>query len=425
MAVNIIDETPTDFALLQLARKAELFRLSKRRFIAEDLSYLILVPTLRCNLSCSYCQVSRVAEQAKGFDWSRATLEAIFAFIDKQNLSAIKIEFQGGEPLLALDHLKAVRNFCRAKFVECEFVVCTNLQSVSPEAWDFLALPDVKISTSIDCTLALHEKQRMGSKASINEFVFNLDFAINTLGPDKISALPTIDPSCLPLPVELLDTYSRWSIYSIFLRPVANYGFARRKHDATSLPDSWFDFHRSVVTEMIRRNYTEGEQFEEFYFTHCLRRMIRADTNGHVDLRNPNILGQDYIVIDYDGSLYPTDEARMLTRTGQIDLSVGDVFRGKDTDKLATLNSNSSMDSDPDCKVCEFQPYCGRDTIDDLSRYGTISMRRTETAFCRKHMYLFSLAQELLVSEDPAVQHSIALWFGIPAWDPLLAKPVL
>src|SRR5262249_41839291 len=35
---------------------------------AEGISYLILVPTLRCNLACDYCQVSRAAEGAKGFD---------------------------------------------------------------------------------------------------------------------------------------------------------------------------------------------------------------------------------------------------------------------------------------------------------------------------------------------------------------------
>ena len=40
----------------------------------RKIGYLILIPTLRCNLSCSYCQVSRAPEKAKGYDWDEDTL---------------------------------------------------------------------------------------------------------------------------------------------------------------------------------------------------------------------------------------------------------------------------------------------------------------------------------------------------------------
>lgn len=32
-----------------------------RTYIPDQLAYLIIIPTLRCNLTCSYCQVSRAA----------------------------------------------------------------------------------------------------------------------------------------------------------------------------------------------------------------------------------------------------------------------------------------------------------------------------------------------------------------------------
>ncbi|PRX08513.1 UNVERIFIED_ORG: hypothetical protein BCL66_11049 [Martelella mediterranea] len=44
---------------------------------ASKLDFVILVPTLRCNLSCDYCQVSRVSEHARGFDWSEEQLQAV------------------------------------------------------------------------------------------------------------------------------------------------------------------------------------------------------------------------------------------------------------------------------------------------------------------------------------------------------------
>ena len=41
------------------------YRRSARRFAPQNMNYLILVPTLRCNLACSYCQVSRENGGAK------------------------------------------------------------------------------------------------------------------------------------------------------------------------------------------------------------------------------------------------------------------------------------------------------------------------------------------------------------------------
>ena len=49
----------------------------------RNIGYLILIPTLRCNLSCSYCQVSRAPEKAKGFDWSDETLARFEEFVKK------------------------------------------------------------------------------------------------------------------------------------------------------------------------------------------------------------------------------------------------------------------------------------------------------------------------------------------------------
>lgn len=85
-----------------LSDRAVQYRKQKRRYVGTKIDYLILVPTLRCNLSCSYCQVSRASENAQGFDWSSKIEAAVLIFLDSLDTKKIKIEFQGGEPLLAL-----------------------------------------------------------------------------------------------------------------------------------------------------------------------------------------------------------------------------------------------------------------------------------------------------------------------------------
>lgn len=410
-------------SLAALERRASLYRAAQRSFIPDEIGYLILVPTLRCNLSCSYCQVSRVSETAIGFDWGEKELKAVKRFIaSKASAKKLTIEFQGGEPLLALSALDEIRQFGLEHTENVEFIVCSNLQTLPKESFEFLSNNDVKISTSFDGTAALHRAQRMQSDDQMSAFLKNVEEVITRFGREKLSALPTLDPLNLPSAEEIVDGFVSLGLDSLFLRPIANYGFARKAHKAETLPDKWYDFYRKVVKEIIRRNYQGGSRLEEFYLTICLKRMLRSDFNNHVDLRNPNIFGSDYLVIDFDGTLYPTDEARMLTRTRQIDLSIGDVFGGIDQKKLSILNSAPSNFGDRFCDVCKHQSYCGRDPIDDLSRYARIDLPRNETEFCRRHTFMFGLIEEMLSSSDEATKHSLAIWLGIPNWDHFLGE---
>ncbi len=79
------------------------YKKSARNFISNELNYFIIIPTLRCNLTCSYCQVSRAAENAKGFDWSVDQFDKFLSFFNENSGFNPKVEIQGGEPLLIFD----------------------------------------------------------------------------------------------------------------------------------------------------------------------------------------------------------------------------------------------------------------------------------------------------------------------------------
>src|SRR3546814_20149246 len=79
----------------------------------------------------------------------------------------------------------------------------------------------------------------------------------------------------------------------------------------------------------MERNWADrAHVLEESYLSICLRRIFQPGRDRHVDLRNPNPMGIDYIVVDYDGIVYPTDEARMLARSGVVDLAIGHFATG-------------------------------------------------------------------------------------------------
>ncbi len=402
---------PSDDELAQLSHRG---RVIARRAVAGPLDYLILVPTLRCNLACSYCQVSRAALDSTGFDWSEQSTFAVERLLDGLETTAVKIEFQGGEPTLRLDLVERIIARCE-RFAERSIVICTNLSKLTPALLRMLENPDVSISTSLDGGKFLHGRQRTKTPALTDAFYTNLEAVISRFGPDKISALPTLDQAALPDSDALIDAYLEHGIHSIHLRPVNYQGFARKRHpNSATNHDEWWAYHEAFVHNLIVRNFSDHSRvIEEFYFSLCLRRMFRIGLDRHVDLRNPSPLGFDYLVVDFDGKLYPTDEARMLARSGIVDLSIGHIERGIDGERRDVINANSTSIGDPACDACTYQPFCGRDLIDDISRYGRIDMPRHETFFCQKQLHMFDLCVRLIFSEDPAVRYSLARWLGL------------
>ncbi|WP_066793510.1 His-Xaa-Ser system radical SAM maturase HxsB [Sphingomonas soli] len=417
--------TPSDLAFLKaeghaidpqdrLGDVAYLYNLAERATFAEQLDYLILVPTLRCNLSCSYCQVSRAGLNQPGFDWDDATLTAVLEMLDTLPSPRIKIEFQGGEPTLRPDLIRAVIERCE-RFEERQFVICTNLQRVDDEILALFERPDLYISTSLDGDALTHQRNRTATDSNTDLFLHNLKAVIDRYGPHKISALPTIDPTAPPDIDTLIDSYAGLGFDSIFLRPINFQGFARKRHSASREQDAaWRAYHERFVRRIIERNWRDRSTvLEETYTSICLRRIFQPGAERHVDLRNPNPLGIDYVVIDHDGTVYPTDEARMLSRSGVIDLSIGDVISGWQSEQRDLLNAHASNFDDPACQRCTYQPYCGRDLVDDISRYGRIDMPRLETEFCRRHLHLFDFLFELIYDNDPATRYSLSRWLRL------------
>ncbi|MBL4539721.1 MAG: His-Xaa-Ser system radical SAM maturase HxsB [Oceanicaulis sp.] len=402
---------------------AQLRGLADRFARTEPLSYFIVVPTLRCDLRCGYCQVSRVNADRQGFDWTREILENTARLIDQAQPGPVQIEFQGGEPLLRTDLIETLICIVSERRPGSRFVLCTNLSEINVEAWRLFEREDVYISTSLDGPRNVHQKNRTANVERTDRFFDNLSQVIRRCGIDRVSALPTIDYRDPPSPREIIETYSSFGLRSIYLRPVNYQGFARKAHSSVRADAaSWNAYHRSFVEEMIAFNAETDTVLEEYYLTTCLKRCLRSGENSHVDLRNPNRYGIDYIVVDYDGAIYPTDEARMLSRSGVIDLRIGDVSDGFEPSNptLNALNAGSANNLDPDCIHCAFQAACGVDLIDDISRYGRRDLPRPDTFFCQRQTAMFDLAWKLLLDRSPAIRHSVCAWLDIPFTDQAL-----
>ncbi|MCB0406956.1 MAG: His-Xaa-Ser system radical SAM maturase HxsB [Bdellovibrionales bacterium] len=388
------DETE-HWKLLALAKRVK-DRLSRTK---QGLSYIIIIPTLRCDLSCTYCQVSRAPLHAKGFDWDEEKLSRFSNFLDGLQGDKVKIEFQGGEPTLRPDLIKQIISMGEERFPESEFVICTNLMSVTKEMAEIYRRPNVYISTSIDGPEDVMASNRTHNQKSAKQFFENFKHIKYCYGIHKVSALPTITEEMLRDPKALIDLYLSLGFSSIFLRPVNYMGFARKTFKELSKDVAkWNQFYREAIEYIVQIN--KDTFFEEFYFSLVLKNIFQIDDHGFVDFRSPNFFLSDYCVIDFDGRIYPSDEARMLSRTGHVDLSLGEMGGPIDKEKLRNLNWHSMNQVDSDCLHCAYMPFCGVDMIDDLSRYNRIDSPKLDTWFCMRHMMIFDLIFEKVASKD-------------------------
>lgn len=383
-------------------KKALRYRGNKR------LNYLIVVPTLRCNLTCSYCQVSRANEKAKGYDWSPETTNKFVEYVTANASEDVKIEFQGGEPSLRLDIVTDIVDRIKRTKPNASFVICTNLSNISKEFLNLINRDDFFISSSLDGPPQIHKSRRTLDAKNTNQFFNNLDFILSEFGSRKISLLPTIvDYSRIN---ETIDFFYEKRLPEIFLRPVNYQGFARKKFsDASQDTVTWSKTYLKALDYISHKNLNSEHKLVETWLSIHLNRIFKQRSQDYVDLRNPNFLGKDYLVVDYDGKFYPTDESRMLSRIGLIDLSIGDLCDGVDEKKVNMLNVKSSNLDDPMCTKCSYQSFCGVDNIDNISRYGTIDISTENTHFCKIHMNIFDYIFKKLADRDEAFLQTSSL----------------
>jgi len=379
--------------LLALKVRTKLARLS-------DFTGLhILVVTLRCEHSCPYCQVSRQSDDKRTFDMSWETANKALDLVFRSPSSAIKIEFQGGEPLLNFDLVRSVvveaerRNSGTNK--DLQFVIASNLALLSDEILGFCRDHDVHFSVSLDGPAELHNKNRPRPGGNSHEMATSGIARVREfLGPDRIAALMTTTVDSLSRVREIIDEYLRLGFEGVFLRPLSPYGFAIKTKSYNRYGvDEWLKFYWEGLDYILELN-SNGVPFVEYYAATVLTKMLSPIEPGYVDLMSPAGIGIAAVVYNYDGDVYASDESRMLAEMGDKTFRLGNVHReGYEeiflSDALLDPLEESFLGSAPMCSDCAFEPYCGADPVYHHKTQGSYVGRKPISGFCQRNMDIF------------------------------------
>jgi His-Xaa-Ser system radical SAM maturase HxsB len=376
----------------------------------------LFVVTLRCDHSCQYCQVSRVSEDRAAFDMSRETADRAIGLMLESPSQQLKVEFQGGEPLLNFDLIRyivlEVERLSDGRKVQ--FLITSNLSPLTDEILEFAAAHNIFFSTSLDGPADLHNRNRPrpGSDSHARALA-GIERIRRRLGHDAVAALMTSTAESLKQPEAIIDEYVRLGFDSIFLRFISPYGFAAKTAKRIGYEtDEFIEFFKRGLGYIVSLNQ-RGTMIRETYSTLLLQRMLTPYATGYVDLQSPAGIGISVLAYNYDGGVYAADEGRMLAEMGDQTFRLGDVQDSYEEliaqSPLLSTISNTMLEGLPGCCDCALLPYCGSDPVFHHRTQGDIVGHRPTSAFCRRNMEIMRHLIRLL-EDEPQTAAVLRAW---------------
>jgi His-Xaa-Ser system radical SAM maturase HxsB len=393
-----------------------------KKFFLDGFARLhIFVVTLRCEHSCHYCQVSRVSSDRPRYDMSAESASLALDLVFQSPATHLKIEMQGGEPLLNFDRIRQIVTEAEqraARAEKCvEFVVTTNLACLDDEMLTFFAEHSVFISTSLDGPADLHNANRPRPGGDSHARTIDGIRRVRAhLSDDRVAALMTTTRRTLSRGRDVVDEYLAQGFRSVFLRPLSPFGFASKTAGATAYGvDEFLNFYFETLDYILAVN-AAGTFFAETYAQLLLRRIFTPFPTGYVDLQSPAGAAIGAVVFNYDGDVYASDEARMLAEMGDRSFRLGNVhcddyesiFSGPVVRRLV---ESSVIESIPGCCDCAFLPFCGSDPVFNYATQGDLMGHQPSSAFHEKN---FAIIKYLIKrhDEDPVARAVFRSWIA-------------
>lgn len=368
----------------------------------------MIVPTLRCDHTCKYCQVSRASVEASGYDLDPSLIVEIVSTIKKLSSPPYKIEIQGGEPLLRFDLIQEIYEQCAETLgsTEFEMVIASSLSVLNERMLEWSRERNITFSVSLDGEEVVHNSNRiLGHGLAYSKTVSGINATKRHLGPGRVATVTTVTRDLIRNPASIVKAHLALGLTDMFIRPVSPYGFAQKPSFTFSMTE-YFEFYAALMDEILRLN-TQGTNIVEHAAAIHIKRIFNPGFSGYADLKSPSGVVLNSILFNYDGRVYGSDESRMLQKVNlDVEFSAGSIKAlsfAKSPYYNAVLSSSFNF-AIPGCDTCAYQPFCGADPCQNISVQGEPVGDRSYSTFCQYHKGMFRFLMNCISEGGPKAE---------------------
>lgn len=348
-------------------------------------SYILkLIPTLRCNLNCSYCFSNNKSSE---FDMSVETAKSAIDFFLKhfntfENCDYIVDLSGAGEPLLRLDFLleinKYVKEIEKEKKIHIYCQLVTNGMLLTPEISKLIQEAGIIFGVSLDGDKK-DSKNRKGLDYSIVEK--NID-AVKY--KDFFGLAATYDGVNNDI-VSIFKTLNQFEPSVIGIKPVrlpSSCNNSINEENIEKILYSYKNFADYLYAELNKDDFSVWNRFinGEDYFARFLKIMVRKNK-----VRYRCSAGVNSFAVDSGGNIL-----------------ICPVFMGIDKYKLGTITEGFNQvklkeikalyaDNNEKCRTCWARNACAGECF-NVSYINTGNLRTPNETMCKLKQYLIQLS---------------------------------
>ncbi|MFA5139130.1 MAG: radical SAM protein [Elusimicrobiota bacterium] len=373
----------------------------------------VMALTSECDAACGYCSAGSSGKGGKrmSLETARRTVEFIFSTPGPE----ITIEFQGGEPLLNWPALEFTvlfsKKLAEASGRRLHLSLITNFTAMDEGRLSFLAREGVSLCTSLDGPREVHDANRgAGSHEKVCHWLGRVK-KLRESGEfpmDPPNAVCTVTRAALGRGRDIVDEFVRLGLERVQLGPLDFLGRARSSWGEVGYrPAEFVEFYRAALDRILELNASGTRAYEKA----ALIFLIRILRQEH--WRYPNVDVLCRLAYGPDGSIYPSDEARLLAANGDAVFRMGNVADARYADLLghpaAKLSVASAyFGSRPRCSRCVWAPYCRISPAIHYAAQGDPWGRLPSSDRCAIHLGVFGLIFERL--RDAAKRKALESW---------------
>jgi His-Xaa-Ser system radical SAM maturase HxsB len=372
----------------------------------------VMTLTAECDGACGYCSASSgKGGKRMSLETARKTVEFVFSTPGEE----LTIEFQGGEPLLNWPALEFTvlysKKLAEASGRRLHLSLISNFSGMDEKRLAFLAREGVSLCTSLDGPREVHDANRgPGSHERVCHWLGRIRRMRESgkAAMDPPNAVCTVTRASIGHGREIVDEFVRLGIERVQLGPLDFIGRARAAWGELGHgPAEFVGLYREALDRLLELGASGTRVYEKA----ALIFLIRILRQEH--WRYPNVDVFCRLAYGPDGSIYPSDEARLLAANGDAVFRMGSVADARYADLLghpvAKLSAAAAyFGSRPRCSRCVWAAYCWISPAVHYAAQGDPWGRLPSSDRCAIHRGVFGLIFERLC--DAAKRKTLESW---------------